>query len=163
MNLVSYARELNFAVRSTNDWKSSNVADNCDGSVSPQQSNQDIKNGQPPIDIDLRIGSMRRTVRLRPCTGDIFIFYEVLAFHAYALPEDLLAPAQVRTIVDCGANIGMTALYMAGRYPNARIIAVEADPQNFAILSHNTAGIDRILPVHGALVGTPRERSLRHR
>jgi FkbM family methyltransferase len=96
-------------------------------------------------------------LRLRPDKGDLFVFYEVLAFDAYALPDDFLAPDEVRTIVDCGANVGMTSLFLAQRYPAARIFAIEAEPENFAILKHNTAAVDRIIPIHAAVTGSPKE------
>ncbi|MGI9318574.1 MAG: FkbM family methyltransferase [bacterium] len=54
-------------------------------------------------------------------------------------------------IVDCGANIGLASLYFHARYPDAKIIAVEAEPSNFALLEKNTAAIENITPVHGAI------------
>jgi len=41
------------------------------------------------------------------------------------------------TIVDIGANIGLSVLYFAENYPKARIDAFEADPKIFAVLEHN--------------------------
>ncbi|MEP6733224.1 MAG: FkbM family methyltransferase [bacterium] len=42
-----------------------------------------------------------------------------------------------RSIVDCGANVGYTTAWLLTRFPAARCIAVEPDPDNFALLRHN--------------------------
>ncbi len=40
-------------------------------------------------------------------------------------------------IIDCGANIGLSIIYMKRQYPNARIIAFEPDETNYLLLSKN--------------------------
>jgi FkbM family methyltransferase len=45
----------------------------------------------------------------------------------------------VRLIIDCGAYVGYSSRYFLHRYPNARLIAVEPDPGNFAMLQKNLA------------------------
>ena len=40
-------------------------------------------------------------------------------------------------IYDCGANIGVSCLYFKSLYPDARIIALEADPEIAKILQNN--------------------------
>lgn len=63
-----------------------------------------------------------------------------------ALDRATLDPNEVRVILDCGANIGITALYFAERYRNARIFCIEADPENFEVLKQNVAGITASFP-----------------
>lgn len=41
------------------------------------------------------------------------------------------------TIIDCGANMGLSVFYFALNYPNHRIIAFEPDPAIFAVLKEN--------------------------
>lgn len=41
-------------------------------------------------------------------------------------------------IIDCGANIGLSVIYMKRQYPNAEMIAFEPDDTNFKLLSKNT-------------------------
>jgi FkbM family methyltransferase len=41
------------------------------------------------------------------------------------------------TIIDCGANIGLSVLYFKINHPSARLIAFEADPQIFNVLKTN--------------------------
>lgn len=40
-------------------------------------------------------------------------------------------------IIDCGANIGMSVIYMKSLFPKARIIAFEPDETNFELLAKN--------------------------
>ena len=42
-------------------------------------------------------------------------------------------------IIDCGANIGLSVIYMKQHYPNAEIIAFEPDDANFDLLSKNVS------------------------
>ena len=57
----------------------------------------------------------------------------------------------VLTVVDCGAHIGLSALYLAHRYPKARVIAIEPNPTNFALLRENTKGEPRITTLRGCV------------
>ena len=72
---------------------------------------------------------------------------EIFIDHLYALD----ATTPVSTIVDCGANIGITTLYFHARFPNARIIAVEPSPAVFGRLVRMTKNIDNVTPVHAAI------------
>jgi FkbM family methyltransferase len=40
-------------------------------------------------------------------------------------------------IIDCGANIGLSVIYMKWKYPGAEIVAFEPDEQNFNLLEKN--------------------------
>jgi FkbM family methyltransferase len=70
----------------------------------------------------------------------------------------MLPPEEVRVVFDCGANIGITSLFLAAQYPIARIFSVEPDPANFELLKRNVCQEKRIVPICGALVGSPREQ-----
>jgi FkbM family methyltransferase len=109
--------------------------------------------GRDTLDIDLFVGDDLYPMRVRPNRGDLFILYEVLAREAYLIPAHRLDPDKVRTVIDCGANIGLTALYFANRYKHARIFSVEPDPDNFAVLQRNVAKCERIVPIRAAVVG----------
>jgi FkbM family methyltransferase len=61
---------------------------------------------------------------------------------------------QVRSVVDLGANIGIETLRFTAFYPAAKIIAVEADGDNYHVLRQNTAGSPRIEALHAAAWGT---------
>jgi FkbM family methyltransferase len=56
-----------------------------------------------------------------------------------------------RVIVDAGANIGLTSIFYANKYPSANIIAIEPESSNFALLQKNTQQYPNITAVHAAL------------
>jgi FkbM family methyltransferase len=108
--------------------------------------------------LTIRLGfgpRQRYELSLRPFAGDLFVLYEILLHNSYYMPDEALPPQDARVIVDCGGNIGITALYLATRYPNATIYSIEPHPDTFAILKRNTAAEPRIVPVHAAVVGKP--------
>jgi FkbM family methyltransferase len=112
---------------------------------------------------NIRIGSdnsrnsRNSRIELRRFAGDIFVLYEVLCDKCYVIPSSMLPPEKIGVVFDCGANIGITSLFFAAQYPNARIYSIEPDPDNFALLKRNVRQERRILPICGALVGLPRE------
>ena len=56
-----------------------------------------------------------------------------------ALYRDMVAKGRTPLIVDAGANIGMSTVWLAERYPDARIFAIEPDNANYDLLAANTA------------------------
>jgi FkbM family methyltransferase len=57
------------------------------------------------------------------------------------------------TIVDCGANIGLSVLFFKRQFPAATVIAFEADPQIFAFLRQNVGQLPGV-ELHEAAVWT---------
>ena len=57
-------------------------------------------------------------------------------------------------IIDAGANIGAASVFMAINLPRARIIAIEPEAGNFAMLTRNVAGLD-VHCVQAALAAQP--------
>jgi FkbM family methyltransferase len=78
--------------------------------------------------------------------GEVHGLREVLVQGDYERP----APIDPDVIVDLGGNIGASAVYFATRYPNARIIVVEPDPDSFERLERNTGRFERVTPVRAA-------------
>ena len=50
---------------------------------------------------------------------------------------DFECPHDNPRIIDCGANIGLATIFFKQRYPNAQVIAFEADPAIFQVLEKN--------------------------
>ena len=73
----------------------------------------------------------------RPGTTDLLVLEQVFLDREYHV--EAIAPESIRYIVDLGSNIGVTAMFWAQRYPNARMVLVEPDPDNFKLLHRNTA------------------------
>lgn len=49
----------------------------------------------------------------------------------------LLKDESPKLILDCGANIGMSALFFSSYYPNTRIVSFEPDPTIYKVLVEN--------------------------
>ncbi len=62
------------------------------------------------------------------------------------------APSPPATVLDLGAHIGAFALLTRAAWPQARIIACEADPENFSLLQRNLNGTAAIETVPAAIV-----------
>jgi FkbM family methyltransferase len=81
---------------------------------------------------------------------DLWVLREVFFEHEYEV--DLGAEPEV--IVDLGANVGLSVLSFAARFPRARILAVEASPSTFERLERNVGGLERVTTVHAAVAGS---------
>jgi FkbM family methyltransferase len=88
---------------------------------------------------------------LRTVGGDIFVLHEVFGSGCYDLPSGLHAP---RTIIDLGANIGLTTLYFASKAPGARFICVEPVPSNVELLRRNVRVLPQAVIVEAAVAKT---------
>ena len=53
-------------------------------------------------------------------------------------------PFSPATIVDAGANIGVTTRYLARKFPGAQVISLEIDEANLALLRYNTAHLRQV-------------------
>lgn len=71
---------------------------------------------------------------LRIDDSDIRVFKQIFVDNEY---DSLNLPEAAETIVDLGANIGLSALFFLKKYPDARIVAVEPDAVNFEIMKKN--------------------------
>lgn len=82
-------------------------------------------------------------------TSDIDVFKHIYVICEYACLNALREP---RLILDCGANGGFSTAYLLHRFPSARVVAVEPDPGNFALLLKNTAPFgERCKPVRAGV------------
>lgn len=68
--------------------------------------------------------------------------------------ERTLAAGETPLVIDCGANIGLTALYYALHLPKARIVGIEPDAGNVALARRNTAQNSLIEIVEAAVHDT---------
>ena len=84
---------------------------------------------------------------LRPKTSDLFTFDQVFIKQQYKIQ----LPFKPLTIVDAGANIGLSAAYFAITYPAAQIIAIEPEERNFEQLLKNIAPYKNITPLQKGL------------
>ena len=61
---------------------------------------------------------------------------------------------QVCSVLDLGANIGIETLRFTAFHPHAKIIAVEADSDNYRVLRQNMDGMERVNALHAAAWGS---------
>lgn len=75
-----------------------------------------------------------RDVHIRPGTSDRQTWVDTFE-HGYHLPPgDMPTPG---TVLDLGANIGLTAAHYCALWPDATVLAVEMDPESCALARLN--------------------------
>jgi FkbM family methyltransferase len=89
-------------------------------------------------------------LRYRLNRGDMQSIREVWIDEAYRLPFDVTP----KLVVDLGANIGLTSLWLAHRYGCTTIVAVEPQPENARLARLNLARNNIEATVVEAAVGT---------
>jgi len=77
---------------------------------------------------------------LRNNGTDPGIFGQVFIDRQYEYPISF----EPKTILDLGANTGLSALYFADRFSKAKIVGLEIDEENFKIAIQNTKDCSRI-------------------
>lgn len=82
--------------------------------------------------------------------SELIVLQEVIIDGEYGAVER----NDATTIVDLGANIGISVLWFRAIHPNARIIAVEPDPKTFAKLVRNVDGDPLVRCVQAAISDT---------
>lgn len=87
-------------------------------------------------------------VFIRPKTSDVFAFEHVFAHECYKLNNTGKAP---KYIIDCGANVGYSAVYFAAKNPAALVVAVEPDDSNVEMILKNTSALKNVRVVHSAI------------
>ncbi len=106
------------------------------------------------VEQDLAQLGGRLRAELRPGTSDVPTWIQIADLEDYGLVERLLrqrSDRPVRTIIDAGANIGLTSIYFTQAFPECRILAIEPDPDNFEVLVHNVLNLrDRVECVRAA-------------
>jgi FkbM family methyltransferase len=114
------------------------------------------------IDIALSTGSKRPFLFRASSSADKSVIEQVFQKHHYNLSRFPLsqslkdyANAVVASdasllVVDAGANIGASAIYLTQLHPRIHVCAVEPELRNFALLKTNCAGLP-ITPVQAAI------------
>lgn len=85
-------------------------------------------------------------VFIRPGTADQNVYEEVFLANEYNL-----SLGNVNFIVDAGAHIGLASTFLANKYPQAIIVALEPEVSNFEMLVKNTSQYSNIRPVRAGL------------
>ena len=86
-------------------------------------------------------------IDLRSRTSDLPTFDQVFLGLEYNIDFTF----QIERNIDAGGNIGLAAIYFANKYPNAKIISIEPEKDNFKMCLKNTKNYDNIIPMQKAL------------
>jgi FkbM family methyltransferase len=115
--------------------------------------------GRREVAVSLRVDETTFDVFLRPRSSDAIVVTETFVGRYHLPPIPL---AGVRTILDLGANIGLTMAHLAALCPDARVVGVELDGNNAQLAQRNVARwSDRCLVIEGAV--WVRDELLRYR
>ena len=98
-------------------------------------------------EVTVAVPGLPAPLTLRAGTSDVDAFEQVFVLGEY----DVRLPTPPRTVIDGGANVGAAAVYFAHRYPEARIAAVEPDPENVDLLRRNVALYPGVRPIQAGL------------
>jgi len=103
--------------------------------------------------VDFRLGSTTRKLYFRAKSSDEHVIQQILVNNQYDLGRlrrfaelrDFLdrrrMTGKLPLIVDAGANIGAFSLFFAGHTPDASIVAIEPEAENFKVLQMNVEGL----------------------
>ena len=90
-------------------------------------------------------------VVIRLGTSDVSVFEKIFVWREYRLTNINFPVTQ---IIDCGGNTGLSAIWFATQFPNARVIVIEPDLKNFDLLCKNVSYYSNIFPIHAAVWST---------
>lgn len=80
-------------------------------------------------------------------TTDLDTLLQIFFNHEYRLPLS----RKPGVVVDAGANVGYAAVYFAVSFPDAKVYALEPEPDNFAQLRKHCQRYPQIVPIQAAL------------
>jgi len=94
-------------------------------------------------------------IDVRRNTSDVLVFKQILIDEEYDPVVKLFEERGKRmfTMIDGGANIGLTTLYFYRQFPEARIIALEPSGENFVQLTGNLKlnALTGIIPINAGV------------
>lgn len=97
----------------------------------------------PPISLSICFSFHGRKQRLSISSiSDYWAIKDIFLDGEYDLKREI----HPTIIVDLGANIGISAIYFALKYPHAQVFAFEPHPQTFARLKENVKDVASIHP-----------------
>jgi FkbM family methyltransferase len=85
-----------------------------------------------------------KEVFYRTSSSDMILIYEILLQSKYKSEYFFPNELNPKVILDIGGNIGITAIYLACLFPDAKIYTFEPLPDNFEILKKNIQNYNNI-------------------
>lgn len=99
--------------------------------------------------INLNAQGFSHPILARYQSSDVDVFYQIFIEEEYSGLKNLDAS---KLIIDCGANVGYSSIYFLNKYPEAHVIAVEPDTENFKLCQKNLAPYgERVTLINSAI------------
>ena len=96
---------------------------------------------------NIRLKGLKHSLKLRKSSSDIEVFHQVFINKEYNFDAGFYP----RFIIDGGGNVGLGALYFANVYPDAKIVSVEPESDNYTMLVENTKAYDNIHAIQSGI------------
>ena len=106
--------------------------------------------------VKLHVPGIKTPVAYRPETSDLPAFGQVFILKSYQFSTNI----PVRLIIDGGANAGYATVWFANQFPEAEIVAIEPEGENFALLRDNASYYPNIRAIEAAIWNKPGELNL---
>lgn len=104
-----------------------------------------------PIYLRLRVNGTSISLHIR-FHEELMLLQEIFCRRIY----DFSSVHNARFVIDCGANCGISTLFLYTLFPNAKILALEPNPELFSRLKEMVSGYTNITPLQCAVGGTNR-------
>ena len=88
----------------------------------------------------IKLPHLPAPIALRKNTSDLETFYQIFLYDEY----DTHYIPNPKVIIDGGANVGLFAVWIKNRFPDATVISVEPDPGNFELVKQNVAAYPNV-------------------
>ena len=105
------------------------------------------KHAKGNSDSQIQFSFLEHTVHFRNIYSDIAIFEQIFIDKEY----DVEVAFSPKTIIDLGANVGYASLFFNSKFPQAKIIALEPEANNFKQAQKNVASYKNIQLLNGAI------------
>jgi FkbM family methyltransferase len=96
---------------------------------------------------NIRVPGILHPLTLRKGTSDYETFYQAIVHSQYKFNYGI----NPRVIIDGGANIGLASIALKNMFPEAFVIAIEPDPENYAQLQENVKAYKNISTLKAGL------------
>lgn len=94
----------------------------------------------------LKLKGVQHPIKLRSGSSDINAFRQVFLYKEYNFET-----TEPQFIIDGGSNIGLAAIYFANKFPQATIVSIEPELENFNLLKENTREYKTIHPIQSGI------------
>lgn len=98
-----------------------------------------VENKNDSIFFNYTINDVQFVINLKKNSSDPNVFLQILLYNEYKVIIDFLIANEIEltSMIDAGANIGLTSIFFKAYFPNLNIIALEPSSNTFKRLNQN--------------------------